>query len=222
MSREWQIPVGLQLVSGGLLLLGTLTLPESVRWLVQNNRHDEAWKSLTWMRGDDGPRTIAEFNETQLGLKAEKAAKDNFSIRELWQPANRLRFFIGPSLFIFQNTTGSSALAVFGPQYFKLLVGSSGNRDLLLTGLFGAVKVVACTFFIVFLAERFGRRTLLTAGSALMAICMLITALIVKYIPTQSGTSVSPAGKATVAMLYLDIMVRPPPQNNNNSANRPN
>jgi hypothetical protein len=195
------------MVSGGLLLLGTLTLPESVRWLLIQDKPDEAWKSLRWIRGDDGERTLAEFTETQVGLDAETAAKDNFSIRELWQPANRLRFFVGPMLFIFQNSTGSSALAVFGPQYFKLLVGSSGNRDLLLTGLFGAVKVVACSFFIWVLAERFGRRSLLTGGSALMAACMLITALIVKYVPTESTTSVTAAGRATVAMIYLDIMV---------------
>jgi Sugar (and other) transporter len=195
------------MVSGGLLFLGTLTLPESVRWLLVQDKPDEAWKSLRWIRGDDGERTLAEFTETQVGLDAETAAKDNFSIRELWQPANRLRFFVGPMLFIFQNSTGSSALAVFGPQYFKLLVGSSGNRDLLLTGLFGAVKVVACSFFIWVLAERFGRRSLLTGGSALMAACMLITALIVKYVPTESTTSVTAAGRATVAMIYLDIMV---------------
>jgi hypothetical protein len=203
--------VGLQILSSGLLLLGTFTLPESTRWLLTQNRGEEAWKSISWIRGDSGERTIAEFNETLLGLKAEAAAKDSFSIRELWQPANRLRFVVGPSLFIFQNTTGSSALAVFGPQYFKLLVGSTGNRNLLLTGLFGAVKVIACTFFIWVLAERFGRRVLLTGGSALMAICMLITALIVKYIPTESSTTVTAAGKATVAMIYLDIMVREPP-----------
>ena len=208
MSREWQIPIGLQLVSSGILLLGTFTLPESTRWLLTQNRSDEAWKSISWIRGDDGEKTIAEFNETQLGLKAELAAREGFSIRELWQPANRLRFFVGPMLFIFQNTTGSSALAVFGPQYFKLLVGSKGNRDLLLTGLFGAVKVIACTFFIWVISERFGRRNLLTGGSALMAICMLITALIVKYIPTDKSTTVTSAGKATVAMIYLDIMVR--------------
>jgi MFS-type transporter involved in bile tolerance (Atg22 family) len=191
------------------LLLGTFTLPESSRWLLTKHRTDEAWKSITWIRGDAGGRTTDEFNEMQIGLKAETAAKDSFSIRELWQPANRLRFFIGSMLFIFQNTTGSSALAVFGPQYFKLLVGSSGNRNLLLTGLFGAVKVIACSFFIWFLAERFGRRSLLTRGSALMAICMLITALIVNFIPTESsnGSHVISTGKATVAMIYLDIMV---------------
>ena len=206
-TREWQIPVGLELVAGGIMLIGTFTLPESVRWLLTQEKTTEAWASLTWIRGDGGELTTGEFNETLLGLLAEKAATDNFSLRELLEPANRLRFIIGPVLFCFQNATGSSALAVFAPQYFKLLVGSSGNRNLLLTGLFGAVKVVACTFFIWVLSERFGRRWLLVGGSILMAICTLVIALIVKYIPTQKGAGVTSAGRATVAMIYLDIMV---------------
>lgn len=206
-STEWQIPVGLELVAAGIMLLGCFTLPESTRWLLSKGRNDQAWKSLSWMRGAEDDKTQEEFNEMQLGLRAEEAAKEAFSVKELLEPSNRLRFFIGPMLFVFQNTTGSSALAVFAPQYFKLLVGSSGTRDLLLTGLFGAVKVIACTFFIWVLSERFGRRTLLTGGSALMAVCMLITALIVDEIPTQSNSGVTSAGRATVAMIYLDIMV---------------
>lgn len=209
-SKEWQIPVGLQLISGGILLIGTFTLPESIRWLLTQNRTDDAWKSITWIRGGDTPKTRDEFTETQLGLQAERAEREGFSLRELLEPANRLRFIVGPLLFIFQNATGSSALAVFAPQYFKLIAGSGTNRNMLLTGLFGAVKVIACTFFIFFLAERLGRRATLVGGSALMAICMLITALIVDYIPTESTTNVTPAGKATVAMIYLDIMVSLP------------
>lgn len=53
-SRQWQIPVGLQLVPAAVLGLGLLTQPESVRWLVKKERYDEAWASLTWMRADDG------------------------------------------------------------------------------------------------------------------------------------------------------------------------
>ena len=135
------------------------------------------------------------------------AERENFSLRELLEPANRLRFLVGPVLFIFQNATGSSALAVFAPQYFKLIAGSGTNRNMLLTGLFGAVKVIACTFFIWVLAERLTRRATLVSGSILMGICMLITALIVDYVPTQTSSNVTAAGRATVAMLYLDIMV---------------
>ncbi|OQE28399.1 hypothetical protein PENSTE_c003G01339 [Penicillium steckii] len=189
-SREWQIPVALQLISGGILLIATLTLPESIRWLLTQNRTDDAWKAITWVRGGDTPKTHDEFTETQLGLQAERAEKENFSYHELLEPANRLRFIVGPVLFIFQNATGSSALAVFAPQYFKLIAGSDANRNMLLTGLFGAVKVIACTFFIWVLAERISRRMTLVSGSALMAICMLITALIVDYVPTQSASNI--------------------------------
>jgi hypothetical protein len=174
------------------------------------NRTDEAWKSITWIRGGEDIKTREEFAETQLGLQAERAERKGFSYRELLEPANRLRFIVGPLLFIFQNATGSSALAVFAPQYFKLIAGSGTNRNMLLTGLFGAVKVIASTFFIWVLAERLSRRMTLAGGAALMAICMLITALIVDYIPTQSATSVTSAGRATVAMIYLDIMVSHP------------
>jgi hypothetical protein len=207
-SSEWQIPVGLQLVSGGALFCGMMTVPESVRWLLTKGRKDDAWKSLTWMRGDDGKKTREEFSETQIGLRAEASEQEGFQLRELLEPANRLRFLIGPTLFIFQNATGSSALAVFAPQYFTLVAGSSHNRNLLLTGLFGAVKVIACSFFIWVLAERIGRRMTLVSGAAVMASAMLVTALIVDYVPTQHDGSVTAAGRATVAMIYIDIMVR--------------
>lgn len=206
-SAEWQIPVGLELVAIGIMIIGCFTLPESTRWLLTQGRDDEAWRALAWIRGDEGERTREEFGETRFGLRAEEAAREAFSLRELLEPANRIRFLVGPALFVFQNATGSSALAVFGPQYFKLLVGSSGNRDLLLTGLFGAVKVIACSFFIWVLSERFGRRALLTGGSAVMAACMLVTALVVDEIPTESNATVTNAGRAVVAMIYLDIMV---------------
>jgi hypothetical protein len=124
-SAEWQIPIGLQLVSSGILFFGTFYLPESPRWLLTQHRDDEAWKALSWVRADTGDKTIAEFNEMKQGLQAEKLATAELSFKELMTPQNRMRFFLGASLFTFQNSTGSSALAVFGPQFFTLLVGSN-------------------------------------------------------------------------------------------------
>lgn len=59
-TRQWQIPVGLQLVPGGLLGLGMLGLPESVRWLAKKGRREEAMKSLVWVRGGDSPEVREE------------------------------------------------------------------------------------------------------------------------------------------------------------------
>lgn len=47
-SKQWQIPIGLQLIPAALLGFGMLTLKESVRWLTKKGRHDEAWESLKW------------------------------------------------------------------------------------------------------------------------------------------------------------------------------
>lgn len=45
-SRQWQIPVGLQLVPAAVLGFGLFSQPKSVRWLAKTNRLDEAWKAL--------------------------------------------------------------------------------------------------------------------------------------------------------------------------------
>lgn len=52
-DRQWQIPVGLQLVPGGILGIGMLFLKESVRWLAKKGRHEEAMQSLVWIRGGE-------------------------------------------------------------------------------------------------------------------------------------------------------------------------
>lgn len=59
-SKQWQIPVGLQLVPAAVLGLGLFTQPESVRWLAKNDRWEDAWESLKWMRASDGKATIFE------------------------------------------------------------------------------------------------------------------------------------------------------------------
>lgn len=139
-------------------------LPESVRWYLKKDRNEEAWKALSWVRGDSSEITVSEFEDMKHGIELENAAKAGFRVRELLEPVNRKRLTIGTLIFLFQQGTGSGALASYGPQFFTLLVGS-GSADILLTGFFGAVKVIACAFFILFLSERFGRRTFLVGGS---------------------------------------------------------
>lgn len=60
-SKQWRIPVGLQLVPGGILGLGMLLTKESTRWLAKRGRYEEAMQSLTWVRGHNGPEVQAEY-----------------------------------------------------------------------------------------------------------------------------------------------------------------
>lgn len=201
-SAQWQIPVGLQLVPASVLALGLFTQPESVRWLAKKERFDEAWKSLTWMRADDGPEVKAEFNEIRVGLIEEIKATEGLKKRELLEPANRYRLILGFSLFCGQQCTGMTALAYFGPQFFKLLVGNNASLSLLITGLFGAEKFIMVGIYILFFSEMWGRKPTLWVSAILMAICFIIVVVVNNTTPKPDKSPTS-AGIGTVAMIFL-------------------
>ncbi|KAJ5263927.1 hypothetical protein N7478_011532 [Penicillium angulare] len=203
-AMQWQLPIGLQLVPGALMGLGMFTLDESVRWLLAHGRTTDAWNSLVWIRAGDRPAVHEEFEEMCRGLEEERHVTAGFHLRELLEGPNLHRLLIGGGLFLAQQSTGSTALAYFGPQFFSLLVGP-GQQNLLLTGIFGAIKVVACLIFVIFMSDRFGRRPMLAGGAAFMAVCMLATAALVKNYPPTDG-AVTSAGIGTVALIYLDII----------------
>lgn len=203
--KQWQIPIGLQLVPGALLGIGMLTLKESTRWLTKKGRHDEAWESLAWIRADRSAETQAEMEEIQTGVAIEERATAGFRFVELLEPDNFKRISLAFAVFTAQQATGATAFAYYGPQYFKLLVGA-GQRDLLLTAIFGAVKVAACATFVFFVSERVGRRQVLIWGAVFMACCQVTTAAVVKAKPVHSGNTPPPvtsSGIATVAMIYV-------------------
>ncbi|KAI8626433.1 general substrate transporter [Xylariaceae sp. FL1651] len=206
-SAQWQIPIGLQLVPAAVLGLGVLTLPESTRWLTKKGRHDEAWKSLQWIRADSSQLTTEEMEEIRVGVEAEIRATEGFQFKELLQSENFTRVFAAFAVFTAQQATGATAFAYFGPQYFKLIVGS-GDRSLLVTAIFGAVKVVACGTFILWFSERLSRRQVLIGGAVVMAACQVTTAAVVKSFPApaEQQATVKPSAIATIALVYLFVV----------------
>ncbi|KAL6849437.1 hypothetical protein ACO1O0_008977 [Amphichorda felina] len=181
-TMQWQIPIGLQMAPAAMLFLGTLTLKESTRWLTKQGRHEEAWESLKWIRADDSQAVADEMEEIRLGVEAEVQETEGFRLKELLEKDNFKRVFAAFSMMMAQQATGATAFAYFGPQYFSLLVGP-GDQNLLLTAIFGAVKVAACGTFVVFLADRLPRRQVMIGGAACMAVCQITTAAVVKHNP---------------------------------------
>ncbi|GLI76000.1 hypothetical protein PoHVEF18_004266 [Penicillium ochrochloron] len=201
-SAQWQIPVGLQLVPATVLALGLFTQPESVRWLAKKERYEEAWQSLTWMRASEGPEVKAEFNEIRTGLAEELRATNGLKKRELLEPANRYRLALAVFIFCGQQCTGMTALAYFGPQFFKLLVGNDSSRSLLITGLFGAEKFITVGIYILFFSEMWGRKPTLWISALLMSVCFVIVTVVNNTTP-KPQQEVTSSGIATVAMIFL-------------------
>ncbi|KAI0425453.1 putative MFS quinate transporter [Xylaria sp. FL1042] len=207
-SSQWQLPIGLQLAPAAILGFGMLTIPESARWLTKKGRHDEAWASLQWIRADSSQITSDEMEEIRTGVEAEARATEGFQFKELLQGDNFKRVLAAFAVFTAQQATGATAFAYFGPQYFKLIVGSGGDRSLLVTAIFGAVKVAACGLFVLFFAERLSRRQVLIGGAVFMSACQITTAAVVKSFPapTEQQATVSPPAIATIALIYLFVI----------------
>jgi hypothetical protein len=65
---------------------------------------------------------------------------------------------------------------------------------------------VACGAFVLFFADRLGRRTVLIWGAVFMAACFFATAGVVKAIPPPAQGNVTSSGIATVALIYLFVI----------------
>ena len=122
------------------------------------------------------------------------------------QKGNASRTFTAIAVFTAQQATGATAFAYFGPQYFSLLVANKNHSNLLLTAIFGAVKVAACTIFVIFVADSVPRKAILTWGAVFMAVCQVTTAILVKTHPANPDGDVTSSGIATVALIYLFVI----------------
>ncbi|KAJ5808640.1 hypothetical protein N7474_009909 [Penicillium riverlandense] len=205
-TKQWRIPVGLQLVPGVILCAGMLLVKESTRWLAKRGRPDDALESLIWVRGGDSAAVREEMAEILAGIQEEERITEGLTWKEFLLPANRFRMFVSITIQIGVQLTGNTSLAYFSPQVFSAV--GAGNNALFFSGFFGVAKVVSCLFFLAILVERIGRRGSLMAGSFIMGALFLIVALITAtHPPSPDATGISSYSIASLTMIYLEAMV---------------
>ncbi|CAO3687204.1 hypothetical protein G6F70_007740 [Rhizopus microsporus] len=174
-NTQWRVPLGIQIAPGGILCIGMVFLPESLRWLALHGRTDDVLKNLCRLRDlpADHPEILQELKEIEDAAELDRQAKSG-KWTELFQRENLHRLFIGIMLQIFQQWTGSNAINYYGPDIFKSIGLDSNETEILATGVYGAVKVafVFITFF--FVDTRLGRRHTLMMGSVIMMVSFFV------------------------------------------------
>lgn len=97
-SLSWRLPLIIQVVPSSVVILFCLFLPESPRWLIANDRLDEAQAILTkyHANGDASNALVAyEVVEMRESIRLEASDKRWYDYSELWSSrSNRYRTFL--------------------------------------------------------------------------------------------------------------------------------
>jgi hypothetical protein len=110
-SFPWRFPIAFQMVPTLLLLAGSPWLPYSPRWLMMQDRHEEAHevlKRLHRTKGDEHDMMARkEYIQMAEQIKMDRQIRANTSRWELFKtPANRKRAMVGFLLMWNNQFTG--------------------------------------------------------------------------------------------------------------------
>ncbi|CZT05917.1 probable plastidic glucose transporter 4 [Rhynchosporium agropyri] len=210
-TTSWIIPFAVQLIPSGLLLIGAFWLRESPRWLMTKGKREQAIRNLCWIRSL--PEDDLYIQEEVYAIDANIESQMTAGGLGFWQPFRLLassrkiqwRFFLGGSLFFWQNTSGINAINYYSPTIFKSIGITGTNTSLFTTGLFGVVKTVFTLIYLVFLIDQYGRRRLLMIGAIGGSVCLWYVGAYIAIAKPQlhPHTSLPPSGISAIFFFYL-------------------
>lgn len=192
---SWRWMFGILCIPSGILFVGVLMVPNSPRWLAANNRFDEARRVLITLRGSQA--------EVDHEMKEIQAAVEDDNSKQSWSLLKNNRNFrrslgLGVALQIVQQFTGINVMMYYAPRIFELSGFHDSAAQLWSTVLVGLVNMLA-TFIAIGFVDRLGRKPILYAGFAVMAIGMGVVSAILAIGPETTFLQYT----AMVALLFF-------------------
>jgi sugar porter (SP) family MFS transporter len=160
----WRWMFGAEAVPAFLFFLLMFLVPESPRWLVKNARNGEAEKVLARVGGTAfAGRAMADIRET---LSGDEVRKVNF--RALLAPGLSKVLLIGIVLAVYQQWCGINVIFYYAEEIFSQ--AGYGVSDILFNIVITGTVNLVFTLIAIRLVDRLGRKPLMMAGSAGLAV----------------------------------------------------
>ena len=160
---QWRWQLGVAGIPSFLFLIMLYGIPRSSRWLVTQNKTDEALEVINMMGSPDPEAELREIMDSihlERGMAAEPLFKRTYS-----KP-----IFLAITIGLFNQLSGINAILYYS-NYIFTVAGFSQLSGALQTVLIGAMNLVA-TLLGMSLIDKLGRKTLLLIGAVGMATCL--------------------------------------------------
>ncbi len=166
---EWRWELGVASAPAVLFLVMLFGIPRSSRWLVTQNRIDDAREVLLMMGTPDHE---AELKEIVESIHFERSAKSE----PLFARKHRLPIFLAITIGMFNQLSGINAILYYLPTIFSYggFNKLSGDKQAVLVG---AMNLIA-TLLAMTVIDKLGRKTLLLVGSVGTALSLAGVAVI--------------------------------------------
>ena len=166
---EWRVDLGVAVLPASLFLILLLSVPHSSRWLVTQNRIDEALLTLSAM---GSPDSQAEVDAILESLKEDGGQRSSV----LFDKRHKLPIFLAITMGMFNQLSGINAILYYLPTIFQSAGFShlSANYQSVVIGLANLLA----TLLGISLIDKLGRKTLLLIGAVGTAICLAAAAVL--------------------------------------------
>lgn len=164
------------------MLVGSLTLPESPRWLMLKGKKEAALKVIQ--------RTAGTHSEADLEVKEIEQTLQSSRIgllRSIFKSFFLKVLFIGVFLQMFQQLVGINVMIYYAPTIF----GYVGMKGILVKMAIPTVNMLF-TLPAIYLVEKWGRKKLLYAGAVIMCLSMVSAGLAFQFIGEISNPAMIP------------------------------
>ncbi|KAL2178195.1 general substrate transporter [Thermothelomyces heterothallicus CBS 202.75] len=216
---RWLVPTSLHIIFSGLILILTLFQSESPRYLIMKDNHEQALKTMARLRNLPPHH---EYVAGEIAAIMDAHRQETEAVRQTgWlgtlkeaflDPGNLYRVSLAIGAQILSQWSGAGSITLYAPDLFHLLGIADKNTNLLVTAVFGLVKLVAAVICSLFLVDVVGRKRSLLLGIAFQAVAMVYVAGFLTAMPQLSmhqenaaamtGSQLA-ASRGAVAMIYI-------------------
>jgi len=196
---QWRFPLAFQVVPPLFMACGIWFLQESPRWLIENEKYEEARAALGKLHGtgDNDEFLDLEYREIYDTITADRAI-GGVSFKAIFTRASwRKRFLLGCGVQAAGQLSGINVINYYGPRIYESL-GIDNQTSLMIVGISGSLSIIWCSLGL-WLLERMGRVKPLMISAAGCGLSLVVNAAMANYLPTSNENQM----RAMVAMNFV-------------------